>query len=388
MRFGRIIGHDEIKERLIRSVESQRISHAQLFIGPEGNGKLAMAIAYAQYINCTNKQYSGNNNRIKSDSCGTCASCKKFEKLIHPDLHFVFPVIKNKKFKDPVSDNYLKEWREFISESPYRKFNTWLDFINAENAQGSIFTQESKEIIRKLNLKTYEAEYKVMIIWLPEKMNESASNKLLKMIEEPPSKTLFLLVSEDEGKIIRTILSRTQIVKIPKFEDKNILGLIKRESLSTTTDEAELDFFVKLSNGNVIKTYEITRGSADNSGNFEDFTTLMRLAYSAKIVDLVKWTENIARTGREKQKNFLEYSLRIIRENLMMNLAPEKQQIVFLNKDESKFSSKFHPFITAPKAAKLYQEFNKAHTHIMRNVAPKIVFLDMALQATIIIKSK
>ena len=173
MRFCEIIGHDKIKERFIQSVKTNRISHAQLFIGTEGNGKLAMAIAYAQYINCTNKQEL-TNNKISSDSCGECPSCKKYEKLIHPDLHFVFPVVKSAKHKEPVSDNFLKEWREFIIENNYRRLNTWLDYIGAENSQGSIFTQESREIIRKLNLKTYEAEYKVMIIWLPEKMNISA----------------------------------------------------------------------------------------------------------------------------------------------------------------------------------------------------------------------
>ncbi len=386
MRFCEIIGHDKIKERFIQSVKTNRISHAQLFIGTEGNGKLAMAIAYAQYINCTNKQEL-TNNEISSDSCGECPSCKKYDKLIHPDLHFVFPVVKSAKHKEPVSDNFLKEWREFIIENNYRRLNTWLDYIGAENSQGSIFTQESREIIRKLNLKTYEAEYKVMIIWLPEKMNISASNKMLKMIEEPPEKTLFLLVAEDEGKIIRTILSRTQITKIPKFKDEDILSLIRKNELSSTDNE-ELEYLVRLANGNAIKAFEISNEAQDNSSNFQNFTDLMRLAYSAKIIELMKWTETIAKLGREKQKNFLEYSLRIIRENMIMNIAPDKKNIVYLDKKETTFSSKFHPFITAQKTVKLYGEINKAHAHITRNVSPKMVLLDMALQLTIIIKSK
>jgi len=387
MRFRQIIGHEEIKERFIRSVKTNRISHAQLLIGSEGNGKLALAIAYAQYINCTNKQNFDNANEVSSDSCGECPSCKKYEKLIHPDLHFVFPVIKNTKFKDPVSDNFLPEWRQFLVENSYRNFNSWLDYIGAENAQGSIFTQESKEIIRKLNLKTYEAEYKVMVIWLPEKMNVSAANKLLKMIEEPPAKTLFLLVSEDEGKIIRTILSRTQITKIPKFTDENIYKLIENNGL-TPENKDEMSFLVRLSNGSAIKAFEISKHSQENEENFENFTSLMRLAYSAKIIELVSWTDKVSKLGREKQKSLLEYSLRIVRENLMMTVAPNKQEIVFLDKKETNFSTKFHPFITAPKAVKLYQEFNKAHDHITRNVSARIIFLDMALQITIIIKSK
>ncbi len=387
MRFSEIKGHEEIKERFIRSVKDNRVSHAQLFIGSEGNGKLAMSIAYAQYINCTNKQYFNTENPLSSDSCGECPSCKKYEKLIHPDLHFVFPVVNTPKFKDPVSDNFLSEWREFLIKRYYRDLNSWLDFIGADNSQASIFTQESKEIIRKLNLKTYEAEYKVMIIWLPEKMNVSASNKLLKILEEPPAKTLFLLVSEDEGKIIRTILSRTQLTKIPKFKNENILELVSQEN-PNSLDSDELDYIVRLANGNAIKALELSNNSVNNSENFENFTSLMRLSYSANIIELMNWAESISKLGREKQKNFLEYALRMVRENLMINVAPNEKNIVYLDKKESEFSKKFYPFITAPKSVKLHHEINKAFMHITRNVSAKLVFLDMALQLTIIIKSK
>jgi DNA polymerase III subunit delta' len=180
MQFKSVIGQNSIKKRLIDSVIENRVSHAQLFAGPEGVGKLPMAIAYAQYLNCK--------NRSSSDSCGECPSCKKYQKLIHPDLHFVFPVVKTPKFKDPVSDNYLDKWREKLLANPYFNLNIWFNYIDVENAQGQIYVTESSEIIRKLNLKTFEAEFKVMIIWMADRMNVQCANKLLKMIEEPPQK--------------------------------------------------------------------------------------------------------------------------------------------------------------------------------------------------------
>jgi len=214
MFFKDVIGQEEVKKRLIRSVTDERISHAQLFSGPEGTGKLALAIAYAQYISC--------HNRTETDSCGTCPSCHKYQKLAHPDLHFVFPVFNSPKIKNPVSDDFLKEWRELIHKNPYFNLGQWLSFIDAGNAQGLIYERESDSIYKKLNLKSFEAEFKVMIIWLPEKMHISCSNKLLKLIEEPPNKTLFLLVTENEEAVISTIRSRAQLVKIPFIDAASI----------------------------------------------------------------------------------------------------------------------------------------------------------------------
>jgi len=202
MNFSRIPGQTEIISKLLRSVKEERVSHAQLFTGPAGCGSLALALAYAQFVSCEDKK--------ETDSCGICKSCVKYEKMIHPDLHFVFPVIKGKKTTDPVSDNYIDDWREFVKKSPYFGLNNWLDTIEVGNAQGLIFASEASEIIRKLSLKTFESDFKIMIIWLPEKMHQATANKLLKMIEEPPEKTLFLLVSEEPDKILPTILSRCQ----------------------------------------------------------------------------------------------------------------------------------------------------------------------------------
>src|SRR5664279_501522 len=246
MNFSRIPGQKEIKEKLIRSVKEERVSHAQLFAGPEGCGSMALALAYAQYLSCE--------NRNDHDSCGVCKSCVKYEKLIHPDLHFVFPVIKGKKATDPVSDTYIEEWREFVNKSPYFSLNSWMDFIEVGNSQGMIFASEASEIIKKLSLKTFESDFKIMIIWLPEKMHQATANKLLKMIEEPPEKTLFILVSEEPDKVIPTILSRCQLVKIPSFLTPDVKKYLT-EILNVPLEKAE--DICRVSNGNITRAIEL-----------------------------------------------------------------------------------------------------------------------------------
>jgi len=245
MQFEKIIGQKAAIQRFVQTVQLSRISHAQLLYGPEGAGKLRLAIAYAQYVSC--KQ------RTETDSCGKCPSCSKYEKLIHPDLHFVYPVVKTKKFDKPVSDNFIAEWRNFILNNKKQQLEVWLEFMGNENSQAGIFAQESSEIIRKLSLKTFEAEYKIMVIWLPEKMNPSSANKLLKMIEEPPMKTLFLLVSDFPDQIINTIQSRSQFIKIPKIDDESLSeGLIKFHDV----EKSKADDIAKLANGNLYKALD------------------------------------------------------------------------------------------------------------------------------------
>ena len=217
MRFSKLPGHKDIIDKLICTVREGRVSHAQLFTGTEGCGSLAMAMAYAQYVSCENKS--------ENDSCGICKSCDKYQKLIHPDYHFVFPVIKSKSYQEPVSDNYLVQWRELVGKSAYFSLNDWLNTLEVGNAQGQISVNESSEVIRKLSLKSFESDYKIMIIWLPEKMHPAAANKLLKLIEEPPAKTLFLLVSDEPDRILPTILSRCQLVKIPAFSEEEIVTI-------------------------------------------------------------------------------------------------------------------------------------------------------------------
>jgi DNA polymerase-3 subunit delta' len=375
MNFAQIPGQKEVKEKLLRSVREERVSHAQLFAGTEGCGNMAMALAYARYISCE--------NRTPLDSCGNCKSCVKYEKLIHPDLHFVFPVIKGKKTTDPVSDNYLEEWREFVKRSPYFTLNNWMDAIEVGNAQGLIFASEAAEIIKKLSLKTFESDFKIMIIWLPEKMHQATANKLLKMIEEPPEKTLFLLVSDEPDKIIPTILSRCQLLKIPSFKNQDIKKYLIERSHLTPEKAADI---ARVSNGNITRAIELSENEDSSLANLERFKSLMRFAWKRDILSILNWSEEISGTGREAQKGFISFSLRLLRENLMLSLGQLENNLVFLTGDEATFSGNFHPFINQNNIYPLSEEFNLVYSHIESNGNTKIIFLDLALKVTRLIR--
>lgn len=369
MYFSEIPGQQAIKESLIRTVNEGRISHAQLFYGPEGSGKLALALAYATYISCT--------GRLPDDSCGKCPSCIKYAKLIHPDLHFVYPATSSTGTKDdetPV-EKTSEKWREIVIENPFFDQYQWYDKIGLENKQGLIGVKDSIEIIRKLNLKSYESDFKILIMWLPERMNPTASNKLLKMIEEPPSGTVFLLVSEMPGEILPTILSRTQLIKIPGFNDDDIRNALKMKP--GLTDEM-IEDAVTLSNGNYNKALSSLTEEGQNRFNFEQFVGFMRISYAVSITDLVEWVDNIAKTGREKQKMFLSYGLRMIRENFLVNTG--HSGISHMAKYEKDWSVKFSRFINGRNVIDIYQELNKAYNHISANGYAKVVFLDAGLK--------
>jgi DNA polymerase III subunit delta' len=375
MNFSKIPGQKDIIGKLIRSVSEERVSHAQLFAGTEGCGCMALALAYARYISCE--------NRSDTDSCGVCKSCVKYEKLIHPDLHFVFPVIKSKKFTEPVSDNYLADWREFVQKSPFFTLNNWLDSIEVGNAQGLIFASEASEIIKKLSLKTFESDFKIMILWMPEKMHVSTANKLLKMIEEPPDNTLFLLVSEEPDKVIPTILSRCQLVKIPSFKNSDIEKYISERFGLASSKVADI---ARVSNGNISRAIDLCENEDSSQVNFEKFKSLMRFAWKRDINSIVNWSEEMAATGREAQKNFISFSLRLLRENLMLSLGQLKNDLVFLTGEEADFSGKFHPSINQNNIFPLTEEFNLGYSHIEANGNAKIIFLDLALKVTRLIR--
>jgi DNA polymerase III subunit delta' len=375
MNFSQIPGQSDTVARLLRSVKEERVSHAQLFTGPEGCGSLALALAYAQYVSCE--------NRGPADSCGTCKSCVKYEKMVHPDLHFVFPVVKKKAGEEAVSDNYIGEWREFLKTSPYFSLNSWLDSIEVGNAQGMIFASEASEIIRKLSLKTFESDFKIMIIWLPERMHQSAANKLLKMIEEPPEKTLFLLVSEEPDKLLPTILSRCQLVKIPAFTNDEIKGYLRS---TFGLPELKSTDISRVANGNLLRAIELCEHDETTKENLENFKLIMRYAWKRDIISIIGWAEEMAALGREAQKNFLSYSLRLLRENLMLSLDQLQNRLVFLAGDEAEFSGKFHPFITADNIFPLSDEFSLAHSHIEANGYAKVIFLDLGLKVTRLIR--
>lgn len=375
MFFRDIIGQEEIKRQLIKNVQENKIAHAQLFCGGEGVGKLPLAIAYARYISCLNP--SG------EDACGKCANCVKFNNLAHPDLHFIFPVVKKKSSKDVVSDDYIAEWRELIARIPYFNLPTWLEEIGAENQQAQIYVKESNEIIRKLSLKSSQGGYKIIIIWLPEKMNQECSNKLLKLLEEPAEQTVFLLVSEEPDMLLTTIQSRTQRINIKGIDEKNLKeALIKIHGLQ----EPDAINIAHRSEGNFLKAIESISLNEENKVFFDLFVALMRLSYQRKIKEMKAWSEKVATMGREKQKHFLTYCQRMIRENFIYNF--HNRSITYLGNEEEAFSTRFAPFINEWNVMEIMYELNEAQRHIEQNVNAKMVFFDFSLKMIVLLIQK
>jgi DNA polymerase-3 subunit delta' len=374
MRFSEVAGHADLKQQLVQSVAEQRVPHAQLFHGPQGSGALALALAYATYLSCQ--------DRKAGDSCGNCPSCQKYDKLIHPDLHFVFPVFTTKSVKkDPVSDDFIAEWRSALLESPYMTPNQWYSYIGMENKQGSIIKRESEEIMKKLQLKSFESDFKVMIIWMPEKMNQTASNKLLKLIEEPPPMTIFLLVPEDTGPMLSTILSRTQLIRVPRIGEEDLLKALKEKH--PVSDEI-LQGAVKIAEGNYVKAEENLLKSEESAYQLDLFIRIMRLSYAREFQQIFDWVEELSGLGRERQKAFLAYAIRMIRENYLLNMG--QTELVRMTVDESDFSGKFFPFINDRNVPGMVQELNDASIHIGANAYARVVFLDFALKLVKLIR--
>ncbi|MDR0891998.1 MAG: DNA polymerase III subunit [Mediterranea sp.] len=376
MLFKDIIGQQALKQRLITEVNEGRIPHAQLFCGPEGAGKLPLAIAYARYIACS--------NRGETDACGTCPSCVKFNKLAHPDLHFSFPVVKKgSSDKIAVSDDYIGQWRSFVLDNPYFTLNHWIDAIGAENKQAWIYSRESDEITKKLSLKASEGGYKFCIIWLPERMykDNAFGNKMLKLLEEPPAKTLFLLVSEAPEMMLQTILSRTQRINIPPIEEAAIAQALEDKFYVPPTDSAAI---AHLANGNFIRALETIHLSEENQLFLDLFINLMRLSYQRKIKEMKLWSEKVAAMGRERQKNLLDYCQRMIRENFIYNF--HRPDLVYLTREEQQFSSRFAPFVNERNVMGIVDELSEAQLHIGQNVNPKMVFFDFALKMIVLLK--
>lgn len=369
MFFNDIVGQKQVKERLLLQVKENRVPHALLLAGPPGTGKLALAVAFAQYLMCT--------NRTENDSCGICPACKKVSKLIHPDLHFVYPGKAGKEKSDTTdsateaSTDVIAIWRRMLLENPYMGEMDWYDAIDLNNKQGIINVASASEVIRKLSLKSYESDVKVMIIWLAERMNVQASNKLLKLIEEPPAKTFFILVSENTNIILKTILSRTQQVYVPPLPASEIaIALTEKHGISP---EKARDI-ARISNGSY---YEALRLINQNiSEYFEQYRNLMRLCYAKRYIDLLDWVEDISRIGREEQKEFLTYSLKLTRESLMLNMGLDN--ITYLIGEEADFGKKFSPFLGLANVNQVTKIFSHAYECIVQNGNPQITFADMA----------
>lgn len=383
MKFSDIIGQEAIKKRLIQTVREQRIPHAQLLCGPAGVGKLQLAIAYAQYISCT--------NRTETDSCGQCPSCIKYAKLQHPDLHFVFPIVKPGDSKSVVCDEFGADFRKIILEKKYFSENEWYSFIGADSKSGTIYANESSEILRKLSLKTYESEYKVMIIWLPEKMNPVCANKLLKILEEPPEKTVFLLVSNQPENLLATILSRTQRINVPRIEQNEIADALCAHNASLTREAAAN--LAHIANGSYLNALRLEENDDENRLNFERFVQLMRWAWLvgnkrdyAALMSLRKWSEDMAASGvgRERQKYFLQYSQRLVRENFIYNV--HQPALNYMTSDEEQFSQKFAAFINERNVEDLMNELEVAEKQIEQNTNAKMVFFDISLKIIMLLK--
>ncbi len=368
MLFREIIGQEEAGKRLRSMVKEDRTPHALMLHGPPGAGKRALAVAMARFLACADRQ--------PEDACGVCPSCIKFNKLVHPDLHFVIPVLKTPRVtKDPVSDLFMAEWRESFLANPYISENQWYEAIGAENKQGLINKEESLQIIKKLSFKPYESEYRMVIIWLPEKMNQAAANKLLKQIEEPPEKTLIIMASDSTVRILPTILSRTQLLHIPPLEERAIRdGLPGRGS----NDPGLVEDAVKKSNGNFNAALQTLMQDENELHYFELFTGLMRLCYSRNIIEINEWVDNVAGLGRERQKQLLDYALKLLRENFILNLAHE--ELNFMSGREKAFSDKFSPFIHVENIHMLAEIFNEAGNHIEANGNPRIILMDMSIK--------
>ena len=373
--FKDIIGQKAVIDRLRSSVDNNKLAHALLIGGPQGNGKLPIAIALANYLLC---------GCGSGDACGTCPACVKLSKYIHSDLHFVFPVKKKSSGNDkPVSDDYIAEWRELLLKNPYFSYDDWLAKLNLDNQQPMIYERESGEILHKLSMQSREGGWKVVIIWLPEKMREDGSNKLLKIIEEPPHKTLFLLVSEEPDKIIQTILSRTQRIDVPRIAQADIENaLVSRYGLAF--DDAKV--VAQQSAGNWEKAEEMLSVSEEKSLFLDLFMQLMRVAYARNIRDMKAWSEQVAALGRERQKRLLDYCQRMIRENFIMNFRED--EMVYMSQAERSFSVRFSPFVNERNIFGIMEELSEAQRHIEQNVNAKMVFFDMSLRMIVWIKNR
>jgi DNA polymerase-3 subunit delta' len=377
MFFKDVIGQNHIKNHLKSATEKGRIPHAQLFVGKEGSGTLTMAIAYAQYLLCS----TSNDEE----------SCKiKCEKLVHPDLHFAFPVTSNEKVKKhPISNLFLEDWRAFIKEQSYGSLYNWLQFIGVENKQGLIGVDEAENIVKSLKLKSYEGGFKVMIIWMAEKMNISAANKLLKLIEEPPEKTIFILCTEDEEQIINTIKSRCQAIYFPALaEEDTAQALITNEKIS----ESLAQKIAHQAEGNYNKALHLLHHDSSDLIFEQWFITWIRTAFKAKgnatvVQQLIAWSDEIAKSGRETQKRFLKYCLQFFRQAMLLNYNSE--EIVFLETETAGFDlKKFAPFVHSGNILDISEEVSSAMYHIERNGNAKIILLDLSIKLTRLLHTK
>ncbi len=381
MHFSEIIGQEHLKNHLIKSADAGRIPHAQLFVGPEGTGTLAMAIAYAQHILCK----SSDSTNDYDQSC-----LLKFNSLSHPDLHFVYPTVTTSTVKTkPKSVDYLLEWRDFLKQNPYGSLFDWLNFLEAGNKQGEIRVDDAQEIVKLLSLKSFEGGYKIMIIWMADKMNIAASNKLLKLLEEPTDKTLFILIAENEEDILQTILSRCQILHFNALDENSIAEKLYNDF---NIEQREAKKIAHQAQGNFNKALKLINADGEELAFEEWFVEWVRAAFRAKgnasaINDLLLWSEKIAALGRETQKKFLDFCIEMFRQALLLNY--QTTSLVYMEPKVAKFKlENFAPFVNGNNIDAIFTELSDAIYHIERNGNAKIILTDLSIKLTRLIHKK
>ncbi|SFD16121.1 DNA polymerase III subunit [Spirosoma endophyticum] len=369
MLFNEIIGQEETKQMLLRAVQTNHLAHALLFDGPMGGANLALAMALAQYVNCEDKQQAGTPD---ADACGRCASCVKMQKLVHPDLHMVFPVANLAKGK--TSEAYLTDWRKFLLEQPYRTLPEWLETVGADNKQGNISAEEARSILQKLSLKSYEGNYKIMLIWLPELMNVTSANALLKVLEEPPAQTLFLLVTNQSDKLLITILSRTQRVAVRAFTDEEVATYLRQH---LNLDETTARRVAYLADGNLAEALNLSKQETHSTDQHTWFADWMRTCYRQDLIALVKQADQFDSFSKEKQKGLLDYSIRLYRDLFLWQQGAGA--LLRLPDDEMAFVKNFVKVLTVEHIERIVSDLNEAAYHLERNARAKMIMLDMSL---------
>lgn len=373
MKFSEIIGHEDIKRRLRDMADTGKIPHALLFGGQPGIGKLQMARAMAQYVQCA--------DRHDGDSCGRCPSCMQHAQMANPDTHFVYPIVKKPSLQKPISSDYYEEWKRFLIEEPYARREKWLEMIDAGNSQPVIYVQEASEISRTALMSNYASAFKIYIIWLPEAMNTETANKLLKLIEEPWPNTLFFLVSNEPGLLLPTIFSRTQRINFKPLKPDEISLWLRR---SRDLSDSAADIISARAEGSALKAVELAEASGESEEFGNMYRSMMRGAYSRKLKDLYELGDHLAGEGREKMVRYLQYCSRMCRENFIYNLR--MPTLVSLNPKEEEFSNRFSPYINYKNVEVLIAETDKARRDISRNANPRVVLFDYMLQIARYIK--
>ena len=369
-----IIGQEEVKQHLIRLLAENKLPHAIMLCGPKGAGKLPLALAFAQMLLCQHPTEDG--------ACGNCSDCHMSSLWAHPDLHFSFPVYKAKSSDHPISDDYLQQWREQISRTPYFDTEDWLEDIGAENQQVVIYVQESDNLQKKLALKSSQGGRKVVIIWLPERMNEQTGNKLLKLIEEPPVGTHFLLVSQEPDLVLGTIQSRVQRINVPALPEQ-VISQALQERYAMPQDNANL--LAHIAQGSYTEALKRMQRDSEQQQFFDLFVQLMRHSYARRIKEMHLWSLAVSELGRERQKRMLEYFQQQLRENFIYNF--HQPQMNFLGREEENFSTRFAPFIGERNVVGIMNELSDAQRDIAQNVSPRMVFFDLALKMIVLLKT-